>query len=470
MSDNKLKRRLNFNDMFFTGVSYMIGAGIFTLMPFIIKYGGKNAWVAFLIGGIIRIRTGLSFARLNFQYPVNDAEYSWIREIFKGKDEKEPNSIVNWFATIVIWVVGIMGIFAKSTVALGLAEFIETYNLGIPKHVITFLALGIPTLINSLGVKIVANVAKTVIILVICAFLIIITSIFKYNKYLGDNKINLDTNNLPNILRSSFITIFAFSGFQSVVQLSEETISKDIIPKSITASVIFTTIFYAFLIISVVGIIGLKKAKSTIYPISEAYNVIFGSKGRNVVTLLSIITMFSTLVIGILGVSRLFQKLSVKGIAPKYLSKLISLDILFKSKEDYKNEDSVNKNEDSVNKNEDSVNKNEDSDTVNDKSTFDKMPIPALLTVFILSFVLTFVKGGVLELMANATNSMLFFIFTIVNLLVIVNYFKTKNDEPIKAKDKTIKGFLNIFPWYACIGFVLSLIFLIISPQYYKLN
>ena len=42
MSDNKLKRRLNFNDMFFTGVSYMIGAGIFTLMPFIIKYGGKN--------------------------------------------------------------------------------------------------------------------------------------------------------------------------------------------------------------------------------------------------------------------------------------------------------------------------------------------------------------------------------------------------------------------------------------------
>ena len=42
----------------------MIGAGIFTLMPFIIKYGGKNAWMAFLIGGIISIMTGLSFANL----------------------------------------------------------------------------------------------------------------------------------------------------------------------------------------------------------------------------------------------------------------------------------------------------------------------------------------------------------------------------------------------------------------------
>ena len=455
MSDNKLKRRLNFNDMFFTGISYMIGAGIFTLMPFIIKYGGKNAWMAFLIGGIISILTGLSFARLNFQYPVNDAEYSWIREIFKGKNEKEPNSIINWFATIVIWVVGIMGIFAKSTVALGLAEFIGTYNLGIPKHVITFLALGIPTLINSFGVKLAANVAKIIITLVICAFLIIIISVSKYNKYLGDNTLNLDINNLPTILRASFITIFAFSGFQSVVQLSEETVSRDIIPKSITASVIFTTIFYALLIISVIGIIGLKKAQSTIYPISEAYNALFGSKGRNIVTLLSIITMFSTLVIGILGVSRLFQKLSVKGIAPEYLSKLVSLDSLFKSKENYDN---------------DNGNGNGNGNNNNDKSTFDKMPIPALLTVFILSFLLTFVKGGVLELMANATNSMLFFIFTIVNLLVIVNYFKTKNNDSIKTEDKSIKGFLNMFPWYAFIGFGLALIFFIISPQYYKLK
>merc|ERR1711991_579761 len=207
----KLARRLDFNDMFFTGVSYMIGAGIFTLMPFIIKYGGKNAWMAFIIGGIISIMTGLSFARLNFEYPVNDAEYSWIREIFKGKNEKEPNALVNGFATLVIWTVGIMGIFAKSTIALGLAEFIGTYNLGIPKHVITFFALGIPTLINSFGVKHAANVAKTVITLVIAAFLIIIVSVTKHNKHLGDNKLKIDSKNLSNILRASFITIFAFT-------------------------------------------------------------------------------------------------------------------------------------------------------------------------------------------------------------------------------------------------------------------
>lgn len=439
--NNKLERRLDFNDMFFTGISYMIGAGIFTLMPFIIKYGGKNAWMAFLIGGIISIMTGLSFARLNFQYPVNDAEYSWIREIFKGENEAEPNAAVRWFATITIWVVGIMGIFAKSTVALGLAGFIKTFNLGIPKHVITFTVLAVPTIINMVGVKYAASVAKAIISLVIIAFLIIIGYAPKHRDFLGDNALSVDPGNWTNLMRASFITIFAFTGFQSVVQLSEETVSRDIIPKSITASVIFTTIFYALVIISVISIIGLKKASGTVYPISEAYNAIFGTNGRNIVTLLSIITMFSTIVIGILGVSRLFHKLSEKGIAPKYLSKLVSLDKMLQF---------GNKND-------------------NKKAIFDRMPIPALLTVFILSFLLTFVKGGVLELTANATNSMLFFIFTTVNLLVIVNHFKNKdkNDRP-SSSNKTIQGFLNMFPWYAIIGFVLALIFLVISPQYYS--
>ena len=442
---DKLARRLDFNDMFFTGISYMIGAGIFTLMPFIIKYGGKNAWMAFLIGGVISIMTGLSFARLNFQYPVNDAEYSWIREIFKGQNEAEPNAAVSWFATITIWVVGIMGIFAKSTVALGLAEFIRTFNLGIPKHVITFCALGIPTLINMVGVRYAATVAKAIITLVIIAFLIIIGYAPKHRDYLGDNALTVPTGNWTNLMRASFITIFAFTGFQSVVQLSEETVSRDIIPKSITASVIFTTIFYALVIISVISIIGLKKASATVYPISEAYNAIFGTNGRNIVTLLSIITMFSTIVIGVLGVSRLFHKLSEKGIAPRYLSKLVSLDKMLQF--------------------------NSSGNNDGKPAIFDKMPIPALLTVFILSFLLTFVKGGILELTANATNSMLFFIFTTVNLLVIVNHFKNKDRKNnATSSNKTIQGFLDMFPWYAIIGFVLALIFLVISPQYYTLK
>ncbi len=72
------------------GFGFIIGAGIFTLMPLIIKYGKGYSWLSFIIGGFICLLTGLSYAKLNQEYPSNDAEYSWIYNIlnFNKPDEK----------------------------------------------------------------------------------------------------------------------------------------------------------------------------------------------------------------------------------------------------------------------------------------------------------------------------------------------------------------------------------------------
>ena len=455
--ETKLARRLNFNDMFFTGVAYMIGAGIFTLMPYVIKYGKKNAILAFIIGGVLCVFTGLSFSRLNYQYPVNDAEYSWILEIFKKKGEKKPRPAVKAFAATTIWVVGIMGIFSMALLALGLNEFISGYNHKIPKRLIIIGSLLFPTIINMIGVKSVANFAKYIIYIVIAAFVFLIGSAGFKGKAanISETTLKPDFSNGMNLVRASFLTIYAFTGFQSVVQLSEETISKDIIPKSITSSVIFVTIIYSLLVLSIVALLGLSTASNTVYPVSLAYNKILGSNGRDIVSVISIITMLSALVILVLGVSRLFHKLAEKKIAPQYLSKLMPLDSLFRKNK--ANESFANK--------EKKVEKKENKPV---KYKFDSMPIPALITLFVIAIALTYVKGGVLELVANATNSMLAFIFTVVNLLVIVNYYKSKNLK-VEVKSKLIKKLFTMYPWYAVIGFIVSLIFLILSPKFYDM-
>ena len=78
---NKYNRQLSFVDIVFAGYGFIIGAGIFTLMPYIIGYSKGYSWGAFFFGFIISILTGLSFARLNFEYPQNEAEYAWIMNI-----------------------------------------------------------------------------------------------------------------------------------------------------------------------------------------------------------------------------------------------------------------------------------------------------------------------------------------------------------------------------------------------------
>ena len=40
--DLKFNRNLNFSDLFFTGFGFIVGAGIFSLMPYIIKQGNAG--------------------------------------------------------------------------------------------------------------------------------------------------------------------------------------------------------------------------------------------------------------------------------------------------------------------------------------------------------------------------------------------------------------------------------------------
>ena len=462
MSENKLARQLNFTDLFFSGVAYMIGVGIFALMPYIIKYGKKNSVLAFLIGGILCTLTGFSFCRLNYQYPVNDAEYSWIREILKKKGDKEPSKAVNICATVTIWTVGLIGIFSMACVSLGMVEYVNTFNLNIPKVGIVLISLVIPTIINIIGVKSVTNFAKIVICLIIAIMVILIGSVgFKGKKeFIMENSLIPKWSSGMNLLRASFLTIETLTGFQSVVQLSEEAENKEVIPFSITSSVLFTTLLYALLVFSVIAIIGLGSATKTVYPVSMAYQKIFGAQGRNVASSFTIITMFSAMIILILSMSRLFHKLAVKKIAPKYLSKLLSLDDIFKKKSKV-----VAENSDST---ETKPVVQENFKNQKAKNKFDKLPIPAILSLFVVAFAITFIKGGVLELIANFTNTMLAFIFTIVNLLVIINYHKY---GPVKVDSKSnfIQALFKNYPWYAIGGFLVSIILCVSSVKFYDM-
>ena len=90
MTNNKtLQKAYSLSDITFAGFGYIVGAGIFTLLPFIIKYAKGNTWLAFVLGGVISILTGLSYAKLNLDLPSNDAEYSWITNAFTTKKDRE---------------------------------------------------------------------------------------------------------------------------------------------------------------------------------------------------------------------------------------------------------------------------------------------------------------------------------------------------------------------------------------------
>ena len=458
--DLKFNRNLNFSDLFFTGFGFIVGAGIFSLMPYIIKQGKQHSWLSFVIGGLICLITGLSYSKLNLTYPSNDAEYSWIMNILNFDEKRDPektHTVVKYLANIIIWIVVIIGLLNSATVLVGQADFIRQYtNFG--KHKIIAIMLAIPTVVVMLGNKYATGLNKTIMSLVIVTFGLLVGQAFNkgiISKEIDFNPIN---SNFTQMVKSSFITIFAYNGFQSIVQLSEEAKNKSDIPKAIISSTSFATLVYGLITISIISLIGIKKAQGSVSPLADAYGVYFGKKGTDVVNALAIVALTNTMLILTLSRSRLLQKLAVRGIAPDYLKHLTSVKKLlgFKSKETYTNNNAE---------------VDENANTNSNNSPGKTIPINAIITLSVLTFMLTFLRKGAVDYLAGLTSSFIFIVFTLVNSLTLIHYFKKKTPEEKKRDDEVDRNnpILKGFPWYAVIGLIISLYNLKLSSQYLKL-
>lgn len=72
------KRKLTLRGAIFIGIGSMVGAGIFALFGEAGAIAGAAVWVSFLVGGVIALLQGYSFAKLGARYPSVGGIASWI--------------------------------------------------------------------------------------------------------------------------------------------------------------------------------------------------------------------------------------------------------------------------------------------------------------------------------------------------------------------------------------------------------
>ena len=440
----KLKRTQDLLDLSFAGYSFIIGAGIFSLMPHIIKYSKGYSWLSFVFGGIISILTGLSFARLNMEYPVNDAEYSWFKNIVGSKEQSENsprNTFARYGANTIIWIVMILGFCGCATVSAGMKDFVLLFNKNINQYLVCFLALFTPLFINTIGSNITSDINKIIMSSVTLAFIFIVGIAGKNHNFISENNFfdHKSKADFTSIAKGAFISIFAFNGFQSIVQMSEEAKKGEDVPKAMVSSVTFSTILYSIVAISIISILGLKKSGSSINPFSECFKLPFGNNTKYFVTVLAIICMFSTMLISIFSRSRLLKKLAERKIAPQYLERISTLTEYIGIKQ--------NENENSI---------------------FQKMPINALLTLGIGSFLIFCFGQGFLVKLASYSSILIFIIFSTVHTLTILNYYKKNKDKNKfdKVQSKTVKKFLKVYPFYSILGLITTIFMLFKSKSF----
>ena len=425
------KRVLDFPDLFSAGYSFVIGAGIFILLPIIIKFGGGISWISFIIGCLICLFTGLSYSKLNMIFPTNDAEYAWILNVLnfdKVRDPKKINMIVKSLANLVIWIIFFIGVFTSATVLVCQSNFIKEY-INLDKTLIISLLSIVPVIVNIFGSKTATHFNKAVILIISTLFGVVLKYAISDGKYFNEliPSEKPSMNMMKSIFNSSFVTLFLYNGFQSLVQLSEEAKHHEDIPKSLISSLLFSAILYSIFTISVIALLGAKASSKSKMTLVDALKVVFSNKNVNIINIIVIIILTNTVIIISLSRSRLLQKMSIRGIAPS----------IFKS---LGNENNVNK---------------------------ETNPVNAIIGVGIITFLSTFIKEGAVESLASLTNIFILISFFMVNALMIVFHYKTKTLEELEkqkisdAKIPQLKG----LPWYSIIGVIMSLAYLLKYPK-----
>lgn len=310
--NNKLKESLDFVDVFFISLGSIVGAGVYSLIYLVTAYGGKYTWLSFIIGGIISLFTALSYSDLSAHFDTTASDYDYITVGLTPK--------LKYILAIILIGIGIM---VCSTLSFAFSNIVKKNFKKLNYNIILILTIMIPTIINIYGVKTTSNINMGISIIGITTLIILITLCCnKKGLSLVDQK-GGDSFDYKGILYGGFMSVFAYSGFEVIPKLADETKnSKKNIPIAIISSLLLTIIIYTLVSMSINNILGVKKVINTVNPITDAYSVFFGKKFNNIINIITLLSIFNTISVTILFTSRQLFGLSIRDVIPKVFSKI----------------------------------------------------------------------------------------------------------------------------------------------------
>ncbi|MBI4453181.1 amino acid permease [Candidatus Woesearchaeota archaeon] len=413
----KLKRTLNLFWITCAVTGIIVGAGIYALIGKGAGYSGNMLWLSFLLAAIIASFTGLSYCELSSRYPKTGGEYVYLSNIFNKR-----------IGTIIGLLIVLIGILSSATIAFGFGGYFSALT-SLPALWAAIILILIVALINYIGVKFTMwfnfiatffEVIGLIIILVLGIKFLGKVDYFEYSAAKG----------VFGVFSAIGIIFFAYLGFESMVNLSEETKhARTIIPKGLILGMIISAILYVLVAISVVSIVPYNELSSTNAPLSLVVKTALASTSlnsdiSNYFSIIALFSTFNTVLLVFIAATRVLYSIS-RDIKPLTFFSSLS------------------------------------------KKT--RTPFNSIWIVAVISIIFLLVTE--IKIAAQLTDIVVLSVFTMVNIALIKSrYMKTQDIKTLKTKKHVkanpyFKTPLNIgrFPVLALLGAITSIIILLIT-------
>lgn len=310
---NGLSRSLGLTSLVLYGMGTIIGAGIYVLAGEVAAEAGMAAPLSFLFAGVLAALTALSYAELSARHPEAAGAAAYVRHGFRSE-------ILGRVTGVAI---GLIAVVSAASIARGgvgyLVELIPLFTAPVAGGLIVALFI----VLACWGVRESVMVAATMTVAEIAGLLLVITA--------GAPDLAALPARLPEMAPDSalawagigggaFLAFFAFTGFENLAVMAEET--RDVtrvLPKAILLAIGFTTVLYMTVLVVAVLAVAPADLAASQAPLAEVTDKA-GWLEREIFLLVAIIATLNGVLIEIMMVSRLTYGMANRGWLPRALA------------------------------------------------------------------------------------------------------------------------------------------------------
>ncbi|MBE0700909.1 MAG: amino acid permease, partial [Acholeplasmataceae bacterium] len=304
----------------------MIGSGIFVFGGLILSRVGYSlglSLIVWLIGGIITLFSGLTYAELGTLFPETGGYYVYLRKAYGRK---------------IAFLSGIMNFILSSSGSIALLALIfsDVLSYLLPVgHLVKWIAAGLIILlstINYLGIKIGATIQKIFLVAKILPLLFIII----VGLFMGGESVNLSLQLTDNVSFPKLLTmigfgivgtLWAYEGWTNLnTVVGEMKNAKKDLPKALLFSTVMVTCVYVLFIFALYRILAYADViaisqEGGLLPIA-AMMTVFGEIGMTFIFIAVLISIFGALNGSVMVFPRVYYAMAKDGTFFKSFAKL----------------------------------------------------------------------------------------------------------------------------------------------------
>jgi APA family basic amino acid/polyamine antiporter len=340
-----LRKNLSARDLMGFGIGIVIGTGIFVLTGVEAKnHAGPAITVSFVIAGIVAMLAALCYAELAAAVPTAGSAYTYAY-----------TTIGEVFAWIIGWDLILEFALGAATVARGWSGYLQEF-LGLPTSlfgeeapvnvgaILIVVVLGVIATVGIRESKWVTNVlvlikvSITVFIIVAGVFFLKASNLTPFfpasepDKSAGGglsqplwqfvSGVSPTAYGVTGVLVAAAVVFFAYSGFEAVANLGEETENpgRDM-PRGLIGTLVICTVLYLLVCVVLTGMVDYKDLSEGA-PISDAFKQVGADWAAVLVGIAAVAGLTSVILVDLVGMGRIGFALCRDGLLPPAVGKV----------------------------------------------------------------------------------------------------------------------------------------------------